>query len=143
MCEDVRDPTLVRDYQSLVGGLLYAASNTRPDVAYAVGMLCRAMSKPTPELFEAALRVLAYLHRHKQIGLRYEASQSWPLTGMSDSDWAVRHSTSGYVFSLGRAAISWGSKRQPTIALSSCDAEIMAASCLRSLQRAVYLDRLL
>ena len=140
LCEDERDPELVRNYQSLVGSLLYAATNTRPDVAYAVGMLCRAMSRPTPDLYEAALRVLAYLCRHKHIGLRYEASPS-PLSGMADADWAVRHSTSGYVFTLARAAISWGSKRQPTIALSSCEAEIMAAS--EASKEAIYLDRLL
>ena len=111
LCDDPRDPVLVQKYQSLVGALLYAAMNTRPDIAYSVGMLCRAMSKPTDSLFEAALRVLAYLWRHKHVGLRYEASES-PLSGMADSDWAVRHSTSGFVFTLSRAAISWGSKRQ-------------------------------
>ena len=139
LCNDPRDPILVQKYQSLVGALLYAAMNTRPDIAYAVGMLCRAMSKPSDALFESALRVLAYLHRHKHVGLRYEASNS-PLSGMADSDWAVRHSTSGYVFTLSRAAISWGSKRQQTIALSSCEAEIMAAS--EACKEAVYLDRL-
>ena len=62
-CTDDPDPELVRRYQSLVGGLLYAAAtNTRPDVAYAVGLLCRAMSRPSDSLFDSALRVLAYLH---------------------------------------------------------------------------------
>ena len=46
--EDERDSEEVRAYQSLVGALLYAATNTRPDIAYSVGMLCRAMAKPTP-----------------------------------------------------------------------------------------------
>ena len=91
-CKDSIDPILLRNYQSLVGGLLYAATNTRPDIAYSVGLLCRAMSKPTTELFKAALRVLSYLHRHKHIGLCYEASNN-PVSGMTDSDWAVRHST--------------------------------------------------
>ena len=59
---------------------------------------------------------------------------------MADADWAVRHSTSGFVFMLSRAAISWGSKRQQTIALSSCEAEIMSAS--EACKEAVYLDRL-
>ena len=132
------DLHLLRRYQSLVGSLLYAATNTRPDIAYAVGMLCRAMGKPTPELFEAALRVVAYLSHHRYIGLRYECDQK-PLAGMSDADWAVRHSTSGHVFSMSKAAISWGSKKQPTIALSSCESEIMAAS--EAAKEAVYLDR--
>ena len=68
-CTDPVDPTLLKRYQSLLGGLLYAATNTRPDIAYAVGLLCRAMSKPSEELFAAALRVLSYLHMQKHIGL--------------------------------------------------------------------------
>ena len=138
--EDPVDPMLLRKYQSIVGGLLYAATNTRPDIAFTVGLLCRAMSKPTPELFNAALRVLSYLYRHRYIGLCYEPSSA-PLEGMTDSDWAVRHSTSGYVFTLARAAISWSSKRQPTIALSSCEAEIMAAS--EAAKEAVFLNGLI
>ena len=47
---------------------------------------------------------------------------------MTDSDWAVKHSTSGWTFQYMSAAISWGSKKQPVVALSSCEAEIMAAS---------------
>ena len=50
------------------------------------------------------------------------------LAGMSDSDWAVRHSTTGFVFQYAQAAISWGSKKQASVALSSCEAEIMALS---------------
>ena len=50
-----------RRYQSLVGALLYCPVNTRPDVAFAVGYLCRAMSKPTDDLYAGALRVLYYL----------------------------------------------------------------------------------
>ena len=134
------DPTLLGKYQSLVGSLLYASGNTRPDIAYAVGMLCRAMGKPSHDLFDAGLRVLAYLHHHKKIGLRYEDDQR-SLSGMSDASWDVRHSTSGYVFTMSKAAISWSSKKQPTIALSSCESEIMAAS--EGAKEAVYLDRFL
>ena len=102
----------------------------------AVALLCRAMSQPTPELYQAAMRVLYYLHTHRHIGLRYEPSRS-PLSGFSDSDWAVKHSTSGFVFNYCSAAISWASKKQPTIALSSCEAELMAAS--EATKEAIYL----
>ena len=129
----------VKAFQSIVGALLYAATNTRPDVAYAVGMLCRAMSRPTPELMSAALRVLGYLDRTKHLGLRYEASDK-ELYGMSDSDWAVKHSTTGWVFMFQQAAISWGSKKQNSVALSSCEAEIMAAS--EASKEAIHLDRM-
>ena len=52
------------------------ATFTRPDVAYAVGMLCRAMAKPTPALMAAAQRVLMYLYRTRELGLRYECDKS-------------------------------------------------------------------
>ena len=137
---DTPDPSEVRKYQSLVGALLYCATCTRPDIAYAVGMLCRAMSKPTPELYEAALRVLYYLERHKSIGLRYGKGNT-SLSGMSDSDWAIKHSTSGSIFTFQHAAISWGSKKQSTVALSSCEAELYAGS--EAAKEAVYLGAFL
>ena len=89
---------------------------------------------------EAAERVLIYLARHRDVGLRYAADER-PMSGMSDSDWGVRHSTSGWVFTYSAAAISWGSKRQLSVALSSCEAEIMAAS--EAAKEAVYLREFL
>ena len=77
--EDI-DPVLVRKYQSLCGALLYYAVNTRPDVAYAIGMLCRSMARPTPELYEDALRVLYYLHYTADLGLRPYATKLMSAT---------------------------------------------------------------
>ena len=85
------------------------------------------MAKPTEELYQEALHVLYYLYLHKEVGLRYSADDK-PLSGMSDSDWAVRHSTSGSVFLFQQATISWASKKQATVALSSTEAEIVSAS---------------
>ena len=113
--------------QSLVGALLYCSTQTRPDVAFSVGYLCRAMAKPTEECYQDALRVLMYLDKHEDVGLRYCAC-STPPYGMSDSDWAVKHSTSGWTFQFQQATISWASKKQNVVALSTCEAEIMAAS---------------
>ena len=142
MLQDVNsiDPKLLKDYQSLIGSLLYCAVNTRPDVAFAVGYLCRAMGRPTPDLYAAALRVLFYLHHHRHVGLRYEAD-SREMSGMSDSDWAVKHSTTGYIFNYSTAAISWASKKQATVALSSCEAEVVALS--EGAKEGVYLRRFL
>ena len=98
------------------------------------------MGKPTPDLYLDALRVLYYLHHHQDIGLRYGAS-GLDLSGMSDSDWAVRHSTTGYVFTYAMAAISWGSKKQDSVALSSCEAEIVALS--EAGKESVHLSRFL
>eukprot|EP00965_Chrysotila_dentata_P046381 1541226-Pleurochrysis_carterae.AAC.1 len=68
-----------------------------------------------------------YLSLHRSVGLRFERSQT-AVEGFSDSNWATKHSTSGYIFMYNPAAISWASKKQPSVALSSCEAEIIAAS---------------
>ena len=86
--------------------------------------------------WQAALRILRYLQGTSTFGLLYTFGGSSPspitLRGWSDSDWAgdsdSRHSTTGYVFSFGYAAISWTNKRQPTVALSSTEAEYRAMS---------------
>eukprot|EP00965_Chrysotila_dentata_P193334 6175705-Pleurochrysis_carterae.AAC.1 len=90
------DPALRATYQSLVGALLYCSTQTRPDIAYSVGMLCRTMSCPTTDMLAAAKRVLYYLSHHRSVGLRYARTDGAPLAGFSDSDWATRHSTSGH-----------------------------------------------
>jgi len=87
--KDECNPELKSRYQSLVGSLFYASVCTRPDTTYQVGILCRAMGSPTNLLFDAALRVRAYLGRYKAVGLRYEPDDT-PLAGMSDSSWEVR-----------------------------------------------------
>ena len=69
---DPVDDVFRRSYQSLVGALLYCGTNTRPDVTFSVGFLCRAMSCPTEALYADALRVLYYLERTKDLGLTYE-----------------------------------------------------------------------
>lgn len=138
--DDPVEPGLRTSYASLVGALLYAACHTRPDIAYAVGMLSRVLAKPTPALMTEAERVLGYLHFHKDVGLRYSPGDS-TLRAFSDSDWAVRHSTSGWVVMFQEAAISYGSKKQKSVALSSCEAEIVAASV--AAQDVVFTRRLL
>ena len=80
------------------------------------------------------------MHFHKDVGLRYATGNSSPCA-FSDSDWAVRHSTSGWVVLFQEAAISYGSKKQKSVALSSCEAEIVAASV--AAQDVVFTRRLL
>ena len=89
------------------------------------------MPKPTPELEDDAMRVLGCLYRTRSIGLRFK-SDGKAVREMSDSDWGVKHSTSGFLFLYNSAAISWGSKKQQSVALSSCEADIMAASVAAS-----------
>ena len=104
-------------------------------------MLSRALNSPNEILLEEARRVLYYLVLTKSLGPRYSRDGPANVYGLSDSDWAVRRSTSGFAFFLAGAVIAYMSKKQPTIAMSSTEAEIMAASqaCLE----AVYLRSLL
>ena len=127
-------------FRDLVLALTHCASNTRPDIAFATGYVSRGLDNPTNDLLADALRILYYLEDNLDIGLTYRTSEK-PLYGMSDSDWALRRSTSGWLFSYASCAISWASSEQPSIALSSCEAEVMAAS--EAAIAATQLDHLL
>jgi hypothetical protein len=141
-------------FRGMVGSLLYLASWTRPDIAFAVSELSRFVSNPGKPHLEAAKRVFRYLRKTLNLGLIYRSSTSLPghpeiqpnvLWGYVDSDWAgcpdSRRSTSGFVFMLNGAAISWRSKRQPTVALSSAEAEFISASAM--VQEVIYLRKFL
>jgi hypothetical protein len=141
-------------FRGMVGSLLYLASWTRPDIAFSVSELSRFVSNPGKSHLEAAKRVFRYLKKTLGLGLVYRSSASLPdhpeiqpnvLWGYVDSDWAgcpdSRRSTSGFVFMLNGAAISWRSKRQPTVALSSAEAEFISASSM--VQEVIFLRKFL
>jgi hypothetical protein len=111
-----------------VGAILYLATVSRPDVSLTVGLLSRVLERPTADALEAAMRALRYLKTTKMLGLRWTVGGDTKLSGMSDSNWAVVKSTSGYVFFMCQAAIAYIAKKQASIAMSSTEAEIMAAS---------------
>ena len=135
------DPTA---YQSIVGSLMHAATATRPDISFAVGVLSKFCSKPTTAHFTAAKRVLRYLKGTPDLALKYHKSVDGALTGYSDADWAGdlddRHSTSGNRFIMA-GTISWTSKKQATVALSTAEAEYIALNT--ATQEAIWLQRLL
>ena len=85
------------------------------------------MSRPTPALLGEAHCILAYLHHTRDLGLRYESGQR-ELHAFTDSDWATRRSTSGNTIQWQGCTIEWASTQQTSVALSYCEAEIMAAS---------------
>ena len=91
------------------------------------------MQNPLESHWQQGLRILGYLRHTPAVGIWYPASDgSYPvLRGWTDADWGgdpdIQRSTSGYVFSLGHGALSWSSKCQPTVALSSTEAEYRAA----------------
>ena len=98
------------------------------------------MAFPNRSLLRHAERVLCYLVATRDLGLRYRGDQA-DLRGSADASWEVSHSTSGQTFQYNSATISWGSKKQPSIALSSCEAEIMASS--EAAKEAIYLTTFL
>lgn len=136
------DPTL---YRSLVGALLYLAVNARPDLSLSVGLLGRKVSEPNNMDWCAAKRVLQYLRATRDWRLVFGPGEGWRLRGFSDSDWAgdrrTRKSTTGFIFFYGSGAISWVSKGQSSVALSSLEAEYNALSL--TCQETVWLRRLL
>jgi hypothetical protein len=124
-----------RQYKQMVGSLMYLLA-TRPDLAYVVCLVARFMDRPIEMHFAAVKRVMRYVKGTLDHGILYRhiTNQSLKLLGWSDSDYAGdlddRKSTSGYVFMLGTGAISWSSKKQPIVTLSTTEAEyVAAASC--------------
>ena len=120
-------PDLVKPYQKRVGALMYACTGTRPDLAYAVHQHCRCLSRPTPELLDELDYVMSYLYENSDIGIRFVPGEG-TLRGTADASWEVRESTSGWVIYWHGAPLCWGSKKQKSIALSSCESEIIALS---------------
>lgn len=131
-------------YRSLVGGLLYLVCGSRPDIAGAVSQVCRFVQNPGRQHWDAVKHILRYLQGTKTAGITLGGSQT-ALRGYVDSDWAsdpiTRRSRTGYIFYLHDGPISWMSKLQSTVALSSTEAEYMALST--GSQEAVWLRSLL
>ena len=100
---------------------------TRADIAYAVGLVSRYMDKPQAQHWTAVKR---YLKGSTEMGLMFGREQTTTFIGYSDSDWAGniddRRSTGGYIFLLAGGSISWNSKLQRTVALSTTESEYMA-----------------
>ena len=131
-------------YQSAVGSLLYLSSRPRPDIAYAVSIVAQFSAKPTKQHWTAVKRILRYLQGTKNFGLLYSKEGSKECVGYSDVDWAGdldnRRSTSGYVFKISGAAVSWRSKKETCVALSTTEAEYMALA--NATQEAIWMQQL-
>eukprot|EP00253_Pinus_taeda_P026176 PITA_26176 len=135
------DPTL---YRQLIGSLMYLV-NTRPDICFAVNTMSQFMCEPRKVHWVAAKHILRYLQGTMDYGLDYRQGDGVRLVGYTDSNWAGcasdRKSTSGCCFGLGSVVVSWFSRKQQSVALSSAEAEYMAAS-LASCE-AIWLRKLL
>ncbi|GLB42029.1 putative mitochondrial protein [Lyophyllum shimeji] len=131
--EDPVDLQLRHEYQVAIGMLMWAAIATRPDIAFAVQHLSQFSQHPAHEHFTAVKRVFRYLKGTIDVGLNYSGTafdREKIFRVFSDADWGNspddRRSISGYVCVASGGPVTWSSKKQPTVALSSMEAEYMA-----------------
>lgn len=130
-------------YQEAVGSILYLVQGTRPDLAFTAGNISRFNQNPGKAHWNAIKRLMRYLKGTKEMKLEFSKQGNSKIIGFSDADWGAdvddRRSCTGYVFILNGGAISWSSKRQATVALSSTEAEYMALSS--ATQEALWLKQ--
>ena len=113
-------------YAKAIGSILWLAIISRPDVAYAVGVLVQFIQNPGNVHWEALKRIIVYLQSTKDVWLTFGGCSSTTVQGFCDADWGTsphRHSISRYLFHMGNGAVSWSSKKQHITALSSTEAE--------------------
>jgi transposase InsO family protein len=152
-------PTDRQCYMEMTGTLMYAAISTRPDIAHAVHYLASHMQEPRQRHMQAAERVFRYLAGTKDLGLVFgsrngdtvgdsrgrKAQVQVDVCAFSDADWANdkgdRKSVSGWVAKLNGDPVSWSSKKQRVVALSTCEAELYAEAA--AIQEVLWLRGLM
>ncbi|EOY18716.1 Cysteine-rich RLK (RECEPTOR-like protein kinase) 8 [Theobroma cacao] len=131
-------------YKHIVRSLMYLTT-TRLDIMYAVSLIIRYMDKPKQSYLLVAKRILRYLQGTTSHGLLYKKGENSMLIGFTDRDYAGdrddRKSTTGFVFKLESNAISWSSKKQPIITLSTTEAKFVAATACAC--QSIWLKKLL
>uniref|UniRef100_A0A1Y1LCN3 Endonuclease n=1 Tax=Photinus pyralis TaxID=7054 RepID=A0A1Y1LCN3_PHOPY len=131
MSDKIPNENLVRQCRKLIGCLVYAVCGTRPDLCASLSYLSRYQSCANDELYKALKRVLRYIKATIDLKLVYKC-KDLGLLGYVDADWGGdckdRKSTTGYFFKLCDCTVSWCSKKQPSVALSSTEAEYVALS---------------
>jgi len=131
-------------YKQVVGSLMYLTT-TCPDIMFVVSLISRYMGNPSQLHLQAKRKVLRYLKGTADFELFYKKEGDEELTTYTDSDYAGdlddRKSTSGYVFLLSYVAVSWSSKKQLVVSLSTAEAEFIAAAACAC--QAVWLHQVL
>jgi hypothetical protein len=129
--DDDSKSTEKRQYRSMIGSLLYVTAS-KPDVMQAVGQVARFQEAPKESHVLAVKRIFRYLKGTEEFGLWYPKGKDLSLIAYTDADWAGciddRRSTSGPAFYLGECLVSWLSKKQSSISLSTAEAEYIAAA---------------
>ncbi|XP_067131301.1 uncharacterized protein [Centruroides vittatus] len=133
-----------RPYRELIGSLIYLANATRPDIAFAASTLSRFCADPDKTHWMIAKRVLRYLKGTSMYGITYVKNNE-ELKAYTDSDWAGdvddRKSCTGNILILARGPISWKSKKQTSVAMSTMEAEYSALA--EASREITYIKRLL
>ena len=129
--ENTRDHVDNSQYRSIIGSLMYAATGTRPDLAFTITYLSQFLKSPTHEHTSAAKRVLKHLGKTADWDLVYRyGTTQLTLEGYVDSSWGAcpdtRRSFNGYIFQVGGCTISWKARKQRSVATSTTEAEYMA-----------------
>ncbi|UYV61245.1 hypothetical protein LAZ67_1004081 [Cordylochernes scorpioides] len=117
-------------YQEALGMLMFLAVNTRPDIAYITSKLSQYSRQPKQMHWTAIKRVMRYLRGTIDLGVKFERGKTGILKSYTDASWSTTHdgkSYGGYVLKLGEATIDWKSSKQPLVALSTMEAEMIAA----------------
>ena len=118
-------------YKQIVESLMYLMA-TRPDIMHVVSVISRYMECPIEIHFLVVKRIFQYLQGTKEFGLFYKNEENPDLFGFIDSDYVGdlndRKNTFEYVFMMGTGVVSWSSKKQPIVTLSSIEAEFVAAT---------------
>ena len=143
--EDRASYSEINLYQRKIGSLLYAAVTTRPDIAFATSRLGRFLTNPGPKHHAAADRVLLYLKRHRDYGLRFGGKTDDTFTVASDASFADntvdRKSSQAYAMKLFGSVIGWRANKQNTVTTSTTEAELLALS--QAAKEGQYVSRLL
>jgi hypothetical protein len=145
--EEEKKQMAKKPYRALIGSLLFCATTLVPEIAERVNHLSEFMQNPGMAHWEEAKRVIRYLKGVKSEKLIFQKCDPalFKLYGYVDSDWEshrdTRRSRAGYIFKLGQCIVSWQSTLEPTVALSSAEAELMAATI--AAKQAIYLRDLL
>ena len=146
--EDAPKMSDVKKYREAVGSLIYLTTCTHPDLCFVVSKLSQHFADPTEEHWVTVKHVLRYLRGTTDKKLCFRKSDSsLGLRAYSDADWAGDasdgRSTTGYCVSMGKdsSLVSWKAKKQPTVALSTCEAEYMALAL--TMQECIHLEQLL
>lgn len=135
-------------YREAVGSLLFLAMVSRPDIAYAVGVVSRYLDNYDKSHWHAVQRIMSYLKGTRDYGLLFTSKSggnALAMVGFSDSDYAAdidtRRSTAGYLFMMSAGCVTWSSKRQPIVTMSTTEAEFVAAC--EACKEAIWLRKLL